>query len=224
MKNKNKMANSLMERLKKDLTNEKQMPSVEKKLIEEDLKGIIDFNLINELTEDQELQNFLREESIKLFNIQSKAVIELGKIFNDVYDKLSKQGSIDGIYEKWLGLNNFNKTTAWRYRQRFELFSKVNESKKNMVAILPYGLINSLYKNYQLEEIIEIINSNENKDSIKEILIKKELTLEEKNIVEFKEVEYKIFSKSIQNKIEKLDNEKRKKIEAHIKEIKDILR
>ncbi|MGX6592736.1 hypothetical protein [Cetobacterium ceti] len=224
MKNKSKMANSLMERLKKDLTNEKQMPSVEKKLDEENLKGIIDFNLIKNLTEDKDLQNFLKEESIKLFSIQSKAVIELGKIFNDVYDKLSKQGSADGLYEKWLSLNNFNKTTAWRYRQRFELFSKVEEDKKNMIAILPYGIINNLYKNYQFEEIIKIINTNDNKEALKEVIINKELNLEEKKISEFKEVEYKIFSKSIQNKIENLEDEKRKKIEEYVREIEKLLK
>ena len=126
---------------KNNLVSSKQL------IIEKDLKNIIDFNMIEELTEDKKLKEFLKEETLNLFNCIAKNTIKLGEILERVANEIGRKGSTnEGLYEKWLIINGYNKTTAWRYRQRFVIYNKVNENKKNMIATFPQTIINDLFK------------------------------------------------------------------------------
>lgn len=225
---KNQTMINLSDRLKKEIA-----PVIKSQLSipEDELKDIINFSLINELSQDDGIKLFLKEQTVKLFNIQVKNIILIGEILTNVFEELSKQGSPEGVYEKWLSINNFNRTTAWRYRQRFVIYNKVNENKKNMIATLPQAIINDLFKNDDLESVIILINNSTSKNEIMKFIE----TNKDDNKIEIKEIseinniekfEIKSFIPIFENIDEKIDllNEKEKKeLKKHLSEIQKIL-
>lgn len=112
------------------------------------------YNLLPELqlelinySEDQILNNFLAERSLKLKTIQANASIILGEIFNDVKIEIGRKANSDGLYVKWLEDNGFNKMTALRHRNRYNLFKICkNECGKLTIATLPIKLIQEIVK------------------------------------------------------------------------------
>lgn len=230
MKKNNSTMMNLSDRLKKEI---KAPPKNEiTNISEEHLKDIIDFSLIKEISPTEEIENFLKEQTIKMFSIQAKSVILLGEIFTNVYEKLGGQGSENGVYEKWLDINNFSKATAWRYRQRYFVYSKVNESKKHIISTIPQNLISEIYKNEDLEGIINIINDSTDKaDVIKSlnnifgISNKKIEHKKEKEIFETFEVKnYIPIFESFEEKVSKLNNEEKKELKKHLKSIEKLLK
>lgn len=231
MKKNNLTVNRLKDRLKEDLKKESSNKtlSVDGFLKEEDLKDVIDFNSITEISTSDEINSFLKEQTIKLFNTQSKNALMLGEIFSVVHEKLSSPGSEEGIYEKWLEINNFNKTTAWRYRQRYFLYSKVESNKKNIVATLPYSLINELLKNQDIDGCVKLINNSLDKKDLLQILSSSEKKIEnrsEKDIVEFKGLEIKNYIplfENLEERVNKLDDKKKKELQKHLNIIEKLL-
>lgn len=174
-------------------------------------------NLLNNI-EGDEVKDFLKIESFKLVNIQAKTSLELGEIFTNVFNKLSKQGSTDGLYENWLELHGYNKKTALRHRKRFELYNEVNENKKDIVALLPVRVIEELYKDK--ETSVGLINMAENSESL--------LTL---NITENRELastpkslyyDFNIFN-NFQERMMLLKEKDKEKVERLLSEIYEIL-
>lgn len=164
MKKNNSTMMNLSNRLKKEI---KAPPKNEITTIsEEHLKDIINFSLISEISPTEEIGNYLKEQTIKLFTIQAKSAILLGEVFTNVYEKLGGQGSENGTYEKWLEINNFSRATAWRYRQRYFVYSKVNENKKQIIATIPQSLISEIYKSEDFEGIVSIINDCKDKTDV----------------------------------------------------------
>lgn len=230
MKKNNPTMMNLSDRLKNEV---KVIPKNEiTNIPEEHLKDIIDFSLIKEISPTQEIGNFLKEQTIKMFSIQAKSAILLGEIFTNVHEKLGGQGSENGVYEKWLDINNFSRATAWRYRQRYSIYSKVNENKKPIIATIPQSLINEIYKNEDFEGIINIINDSTDKadviDSLNSILgisNKKIEHKKENEIFETFEVKnYIPIFESFEEKVSKLNSEEKKELEKHLKSIEKLLK
>ena len=235
MKKKNSTMINLTDRLKKEI---KPISKSEiSNISEEYLKDIINFSLIQEISPSVEIGNFLKEQTIKMFSIQAKSAILIGEILTNVHEKLSGQGSENGVYEKWLEINNFSRATAWRYRQRYSIYSKVNDDKKQIIATIPQNLISEIYKNEDLEGIINIINECSDKkevvNSLNDILELETRKIESKKIEDEKKAEifetfevknYISILATIEEKVNKLSSEEKKELEKHLKSIEKLLK
>lgn len=198
---------------------------------QKEIEDIIDINLFKELTTDEKILNLLLKSSIEIFNVQAKNVIELGKIFKNVFDELGGEGSkYLGLYEKWLIANNISKSTALRYRKRYELYSSVNLDKKNIILLLPQKYIDLIYLEENKNRIIELINKGASKKEIVELIDNQGIIIpiSEKSkevITEFNYVPKFIkFSSEIDNKIKELDEKKKRDLQKYLKKIEELLK
>lgn len=117
-----------------------------------------------------EYGDFLKQKSYELTLINAKGALALGKIFEEVYQKLGKETG-EGIYLEWLKSNNFNRTTAWRYKQKYNLYLEVSSEKgKEIVALLPFRLISEICQHEKKDTIIELLNNGSSLDEIKYFL------------------------------------------------------
>lgn len=229
MKKNNSTMNALAERMKNEIkTNSNKDNNF--LLKEDDLKDIIDFSLIKEISPTEEINSFLKDSTIKLFNIQSKSAILLGEVFSNVFDKLGSQGSENGLYEKWLSINNYNRSTAWRYRQRYVLYDKVNESKKQIIATLPYNIINELMKENDLEGVTCLVNDCSSKDEILEFIKKndyesqKTISNNKHHILETFEIKELIPTpEKIDENLNKLNEKEKFELQKYLEKINKIL-
>ena len=132
---------------------------------------------------------FLKQKSYEISLISVKGALALGKIFEEVFqelgkDKKSQEG--EGIYLEWLKTNNYNRVTAWRYRQKYNLYTKVNENGKELVALLPFDLIVLLSKDE--DEYIDLINRGITKEELKELLLQEKIEINTKKEIKLKKV------------------------------------
>lgn len=226
---KNKIFNNM-----KSLLNETKL---EKNIVstneinQKEIEDIININIFKELTTDEKILDLLFKSSIEIFKIQTKNVIELGKIFKNVFDELGGEGSkYLGLYEKWLIANNISKSTALRYRKRYELYNNVIPSKKNIILLLPQKYIDLIYLKENRNEIIELINKEANKKDIIEFIDNQEIIIpiSEKSkdvITEFNYIPQFIkFSSEVDNKIKELDENKKRDLQKYLKKIDELLR
>ena len=213
----NRLKEQLQEKGKKE-----EIEIIENSIKEEELKDILDLDGINSISEDQELVKFLKENTVKLFSIQAKSVILIGEILTTVFEKLAKQGSQDGIYEKWLKLNNFNKQTALRYRKRYSVFTQVNGENKNIVLTLPQNVIDVMHEN---EEHIKLLNNGISKKELINNIngLKIEDKREYSNFIEFDFKEYKNIFFDFDKKIESLKERDKKELQKYLIKIQEIL-
>lgn len=139
---------------------------------------------------------FLKQKSYEISLISVKGALALGKIFEEVYqelgrDKHSNEG--EGIYLEWLKTNNYNRVTAWRYRQKYNLYMKANEKGKELIALLPFDLIALLSKDE--DEYIDLINNGISKDELKELLLQEKIEVHSEKKIDLKKVDEFNFSK-----------------------------
>ncbi|MCI6152946.1 MAG: hypothetical protein MR673_07445 [Fusobacterium perfoetens] len=126
-----------------------------------------DFNL----TDDNELNDFLKEKSLEVLNLQAHTSLELGKIFTEVESKLSGN-RYTGCYVKWLETNGYNKMTALRHRNRYKLYSLCStDFSKESIAKLSYKKIDEILKSENPQEIISKLEKTNNIDILNESLI-----------------------------------------------------
>lgn len=213
----NRLKEQLQEKGKKE-----EIEIIDNTIKEEELKDILDLDGINSISEDQELVEFLKESTIKLFNIQAKSVVLIGEVLTSVFEKLSKQGSQDGVYEKWLKLNNFNKQTALRYRKRYFVYNQANTENKNIVLTLPQNVIDVMYES---EEHIKLLNNGISKKELINNInnLKVEDKREYSNFIEFDFKDYKNLFFEFDKKIENLKEKEKMELQKHLKKIEEIL-
>lgn len=216
----NRLKEQLQEKGKKE-----EIVVIEKNMTEDDLKDILDLKAINSISNDKELVDFLKENTIKLFNIQAKSVVLIGEVLTNVFEKLAKQGSQDGIYEKWLKLNNFNKQTALRYRKRYFVFNEVKEEHKNIVLTLSQNIIDKMYEN---KELIELLNEGiPKKELINKInnanILNIENNEENVSLVNFSFKDYQNMFFDFDKKIEALKETEKVEIQKYLEKINKIL-
>lgn len=174
-------------------------------------------NLYEGIIEDKELIEYLNLKTINLLKINGNGNIAIGKELTDVYEKLSKQGSSEGIYTKFLEVSGYKPDTALRYRKRYELFSKsTNNSIKQIISILPVKLIEKLYKSQELLPNLDVLKEATSEDVIKLIIG------EEQPVIEIKNKERKVRSFNF-SEIEKAFDERYLELEEKEKEQVDKL-
>lgn len=169
--------------------------------------------------------DYLKQKTYEIALVSTKGVLALGKIFKEVFEELGNQNS--GTYEKWVELSGFNKRTALRYRKKFELFTLVDNSKKQEIALYSFELIEKIFQE-EMPEIIELINGGITKKELSDLLIQNKKIEEKKTkISEFKFDEYRdVFHNfsNFESKIKKLDLEKQNELKKYLEKIKEILR
>lgn len=169
-----------------------------------------------------EYGDFLRQKSYELTLINAKGALALGKIFEEVYQTLGKENG-EGIYLEWLKSNNFNRTTAWRYKQKYNLYLEVSSEKgKEIVALLPFRLISEICQHEQKDTIIELLNTGSSLDEIKCLLAPIPQKIEDKhinqeNIFNLETFNFEQLELNIKNNYKTLD-EKDKKEAARLLE------
>ena len=135
-------------------------------------------NMINEISDNKEIQELLKKSSIKFLNTISNSTLELGKLFEEVAGELKKQGSPDGIYIKWLESINMNRMTALRYRRRYQLFRGMKDiNGQKTVSLISSRVIDLIFKEKVEQTAIELLNDGANEKDIKALLDNKVVTL-----------------------------------------------
>lgn len=208
------------------------IPNLEKKkeinIIREDVPYL---EIINEITEDEEAQNYLKDTSLKLLNITANASIELGKIYEEVAGFLSKKGLSEGIYVKWLEANGINRMTALRHRKKYRLYVEVKEEYRKTVILLPTRTVENIFKDEEEKKIvIEYINKGSSVEEIKNLLEGKQIENAENKKINFEiddvgnmtEKAQTIFTEFNQ-KIGRLPDDKKKKVNDLLIRIEKIL-
>ncbi|MDX8337448.1 hypothetical protein [Candidatus Cetobacterium colombiensis] len=227
---KNKIFNNMKSLLNETKLEKKDVVSANE-INQKEIENIINISLFKELTTDEKIIDLLLKSSIEIFKIQAKNVIELGKIFKNVFDELGGEGSkYTGLYEKWLVVNNISKSTALRYRKRYELYSSVTLDKKNIILLLPQKYIDLIYLEENKNKFIELINKGANKKEIMELIDNQEMIIPisektEEIITEFNYIPKFIkFSNEIDNKIKELDEKKKRDLQKYLKKIEELLK
>ncbi|MGL5745861.1 MAG: hypothetical protein ACRCXX_12055 [Cetobacterium sp.] len=216
---------NITNRLKEQLQekgNKEENIIVDRVITEDELKDVLDLEIINSISEDKDLVNFLKENTLKLFNIQAKSVVLIGEVLTNVFERLSKQGSSEGIYEKWLKLNNFNKQTALRYRKRYFVFNEAKEESKNIVLTLSQNIIDKMYEN---KEFIELLSNGISKRELINNINAKNIEAKEENwnIIDFSFNDYINLFSDFDKKIETLKEKEKLELQKYLEKINKIL-
>ena len=169
--------------------------------------------------EENEL-DFLKNQTIKIHSITSKAYTELGKVLSETKKELSNNKI--GIFEAWYTELGFSKKQVYRWINRYEFILCQNDTIKKVVENLPVTLSYELTNPMCSEELREKILSGEIKKfrdffEKKQILDEKNVEVEVLNFDDIFENDLKIFKKNF-NKFNKIVNENFEKISKDKKE------
>jgi hypothetical protein len=241
-----------MERLKQEFDKRNfQVKSTQKSV---DITSLIDTSYLDDLKPEagEELFNLLIKKSIEYDNTVIDAIMETGRILEEVFQAISKRGSKEGLYMKWLEKKNISSRQALRQRMKFIIFNNVKtiEGKKiikefpirKMDAIKKLGedkVINflnnsSVTKNDFIlfidSETLKLFDLAENKkndlENEKTETPIDVVTLEAvpKNITKIHELNeiLSIFN-GYEEKVKRLSSEEKKNINLHLEEINKIL-
>lgn len=225
---KNKIFNNM-----KNLLNETKLEKKENNKSEinkEDIKELINIDVFKDITNDEKIIELFLNSSIELFQIQAKNAIELGRVFKNVFDELGGEGSKNsGLYEKWLLVNNISKSTALRYRKRYELYMNLLPENRRVATLLSQKYIDVIYLEENKEKYIELINSGATSKEVAQII-------ESQNFIEIEKEKkntqkpgwdyvpkFMTFSDEVMSKICKLDEKDKKHLEKYLKKIEKIL-
>ena len=127
-----------------------------------DLKALNDWGI-----ENAEDLKFCTEKIVRIGNYMSNTALELGKDFEEIFQRFSHQGSENGTYVKIIEFLGFNRRTILRHRKRYSLFMLTESSiAKQIIAGLSVKSI----------DLIDKIERNGLKDSLDKITSKSEFT------------------------------------------------
>ncbi|WP_340221970.1 hypothetical protein LDK25_05910 [Fusobacterium nucleatum] len=184
-----------------------------------------DFSYINEILEEEDLREFLKDRTKKLLIQKDFTVIFLGNTLEEVFQKIGNHKN--GTYQKWLHLVGINERTALRYRNKANLFKKaISFNAKKVIFELSHDNIQVILDNKDIEEkVLNSLENGANKKDIQKLLTTEQLSFnikEEREIFE-KDINFSSISNEIFDKWENLDNRKKKKVETLFIKIKKII-
>ena len=184
-----------------------------------------DFSYINEILEEEDLREFLKDRTKKLLIQKDFTVIFLGDTLEEVFQKIGNHKN--GTYQKWLHLVGINERTALRYRNKAILFKKtISFNAKKVIFELSHDNIQVILDNKDIEEkVLNAIENGANKKDIQKLLTTEQLSFnikEERETFE-KDINFSSISNEIFDKWENLDNRKKKKVETLFIKIKKII-
>lgn len=108
----------------------------------------------DEIVDDKEISEFLKIKSSEMLLVGVGYTLQIGKIADEVFQKLGKQGSKDGLYLKWVQFNGYSESTLKRYRNHWEIFKSVDDNIKPVVALLTHSQVSKILKNEDIKELI----------------------------------------------------------------------
>ena len=178
------------------------------------------------ISDDRKLNLFLYNKANEITKITRKSRLELGKLFQEVYEKLAGNNHYDGLYTKWIKQYGFNKMTALRYRNRYNLYFKVNtDDAKVTISKLSQPDVDLLIRHERKNEILACLDSGE---SLGEIIgvYQPQIEAVQDGIEEFIDIEndikkLKTFGKKLN--IKSLDNEKKERLHKLVRKIEELL-
>ena len=184
-----------------------------------------DFSYINEILEEEDLREFLKDRTKKLLIQKDFTVIFLGNTLEEVFQKIGNHKN--GTYQKWLHLVGINERTALRYRNKANLFKKATSfNAKKVIFELSHDNIQVILDNKDIEEkVLNSLENGANKKDIQKLLTTEQLSFnlkEERETFE-KDINFSSISNEIFDKWENLDNRKKKKVETLFIKIKKII-
>lgn len=183
-------------------------------------------DVYSNFTDDKDIIEYLNKKTIELLKINGAGNIAIGKELTEVFEKLSGQGSKNGLYTKFLEISGYKEDTALRYRRRYELFTKVsNNAAKQIISLLPVRDLENLYKHQELLNQIDKVQI-EYKEAVKIIKNKKDvISIEEIKAekVNFELTELSFLKEEIENKYGNLSQKEKEKLNKLLLEIKDLL-
>ena len=184
-----------------------------------------DFSYINEILEEEDLREFLKDRTKKLLIQKDFTVIFLGDTLEEVFQKIGNHKN--GTYQKWLHLVGINERTALRYRNKAILFKKtISFNAKKVIFELSHDNIQVILDNKDIEEkVLNSLENGANKKDIQKLLTTEQLSFnikEERETFE-KDINFSSISNEIFDKWENLDNRKKKKVETLFIKIKKII-
>lgn len=217
-----------MEERFNNLLNSRKEKQSEKK---QEIKAVVNYNKYDkyldfaglvEISESKDLQDYLKQKTREIISIQAEDTIKLGEILFDVEKELSKKGSPEASYLKFLNYNGINPKTALRLRKRYELYTLAPEHSKLIISLLSVREIEELYKNKDLlKELNPGVKLIEVKELLKENEVEKiennEKTEEVRTITDFK-----FLKNSYQDKFESLSEDKQNKVLGLLQKIEKI--
>ncbi|MDR3259965.1 MAG: hypothetical protein LBT51_10200 [Fusobacteriaceae bacterium] len=151
-----------MERLKQEFDKRNYPVNSTQKNDYVDVSLLIDTSNLNDLKSEagEELFNLLIRKSVEYDSILIDAVMDTGRILEEVFQAVSKKGSKEGLYIKWLEKKSISPRQALRQRQKFNVYSnvKTNEGKK-IIKELPIRKMDVIKKIGE-DKIIEFLNNS----------------------------------------------------------------
>ena len=235
-----------MENLKKEFEKQNLTKEVTPELTHEVTENInkenfvtisqLDFSEISNWELKNDEFEFCKSKIEKIINHTANSYLFIGKEFEEIFQKFSKQGSENGIYEKLVDFLGFNPKTVRRWRKRYSLFQLAKtQSEKELIAAIPTTCIEKLSK-LSTSEINNILSDNNTKEELIKAINTEKLEYKEKNIDEKKKVsdtmsESYNFSEDkildifggFNEKMDKLTIDKKEKVNKLIASIEKIL-
>ncbi|MDO4689820.1 MAG: hypothetical protein Q4A58_00800 [Fusobacterium sp.] len=217
-----------MEERFSNLLNSRKEKQSEKK---QEIKAVVNYNKYDkyldfaglvEISESKDLQDYLKQKTREIISIQAEDTIKLGEILFDVEKELSKKGSPEASYLKFLGYNGINPKTALRLRKRYELYTLAPEHSKLIISLLSVREIEELYKN---KDLLKELNPGVKLIEVKELLKENEAEkIENKEKAEEVRIitDFKFLKNSYQDKFESLPEDKKDKVLGLLKKIEKI--
>ena len=157
--NKVKIALANLRHEVKDTIKDKNVTVVEKNTQLINIDKMENLDALN-ITEDEELNNKLKEKALEFVNFSVNGALWMGKHLQEVFELLDEDPSNQATYyNEYLKYINVNERTARRYRKRFLVFSKCeSEQSKKLISTLSDEDIQFIDDNKNLLERIESEN------------------------------------------------------------------
>lgn len=115
----------------------------------------IDLTIAN-ITNDEELNEKLRNFLLKYSNFGMSTNIALGQLYQELTEIFSGNNQYNGYYSKFLTeVLKVNPRTALRYKKRYILFSKVGTYSKKIISLITDKEVDFLNENLEMIEKIE---------------------------------------------------------------------
>lgn len=147
---------ALEEKLKKELPttqNNLFIPVEISKALEDRLM------YFDEIVSEKNISEYLKDKAKEIYVVGMQINISIGKICEEVYLKLGKKGSKEGIYLKWLDFVGIAANTARRHRKRYIVWNSVSDNIKPIISLLSNEQIEKIYNS---EELLLIISETKN--------------------------------------------------------------
>lgn len=181
---------------------------------------------------DEETLSYLKNQTVKLHSVTSKAYTNIGSIFSETQEKLSNNKN--GVFEKWFTQLGFAKRTVYNLINRSNYIVQ-NLHNKNLIESLPITLSYEI-TNPNCNEILREKVLNGDINSLKEFNIEKNnliSTNQNENIIEnFEELNILLktdldnfknisqnFNNTVFEKINNLSEKKKIKISKELEKI-----